>query len=182
MKIIKYKNYNITKINLKNLIFNKINKNIECILNESYKIKININKSQFYILSKNQYLIKKTYIRSFFSLLIQILNGLLFGFKLILRIKGKGIRIQFKSRKKLNLIRKLIYFKLGYSHKIFFKLPLNCWIKVFERRRALILYSLNYIDLKNLILKIRNFYPLGLYKLRGFVEPTEIIKIKKGKK
>lgn len=43
------------------------------------------------------------------------------------------------------------------------------------------LYSLNYILLRNLVLKIRSFYPMGLYKYRGFAIKGEKIKIVKGK-
>ena len=42
-------------------------------------------------------------------------------------------------------------------------------------------YSLNYILLRNLVLKVRSFYPLGLYKIRGFFVHGESIKIIPGK-
>lgn len=71
--------------------------------------------------------------------------------------------------------------KLGYSHKIFLDLPELCWVKIFKRRRTMKLYSLNYILLRNLVLKIRSFYPMGLYKYRGFAIKGEKIKIVKGK-
>lgn len=46
-------------------------------------------------------------------------------FKTILYLKGKGIRLQLKKRDG----HLCIYLKLGYSHKIFFHLPKNCWLK-----------------------------------------------------
>lgn len=81
-------------------------------------------------------------------------------------LKGKGLRLIL--RKKLNHL-SYIYLKLGYSHKIFFTIPKNIWCRIFGKKRALIIYSLNYSSLRNLILKIRTFYPMSLYKLRGFL-------------
>jgi ribosomal protein L6P/L9E len=121
-------------------------------------------------------LIHKNYIKTFFSLILKIIDGISYGFKMILKLKGKGLRLQLKKINNLQYI----YLKLGYSHKIFFKLPNNFWIYIFERRRSLILYSLNYSELRQILLKIRMYYPVNLYKIRGFFEPSEIIKQKKG--
>merc|ERR1711959_634770 len=112
----------------------------------------------------NFVLIHKNYIRTFFSLFWSYLDGVSHGYKTTLYVKGKGLRL-----------------KLGYSHKIFLDLPKNCWAKIFGRRRSIRLYSLNYILLRNLVLKIRSFYPVGLYKFRGFYLEDENIKIVEGK-
>ena len=112
----------------------------------------------------NYLLIHKTYIKSFFSLFLLTLQGISHGYKLKIFLKGKGLRLIL--RKRGNLL-PYIYLKLGYSHKIFFSLPKNVWFRVFGRKRALILYSLNYSILRNIILKLRSFYPMSLYKLRG---------------
>lgn len=177
---------------MKNLIYKKIlykSLNIEftplyCVINgvlinEKIKLKKNslfylkflkINANNFYLL------INKNYFKTFFSLFLRIIDGVSYGFKIILKLKGKGLRLQLKKKKEILQI----YLKLGYSHKIFFKLPLNTWIYIFERRRSLILYSLNYSYLRMLLLNLRNYYPVNLYKIRGFFEPTEFIKQKKG--
>lgn len=105
------------------------------------------------------------------------IDGLSQGFKTTLYVKGKGLRLQLKTRKG----QLCIYLKLGYSHKIFLYLPKNCWAKIFGRRRTIRLYSLNYILLRNLVLKIRSFYPIGLYKVRGFFVENEQFKIIEGK-
>lgn len=114
----------------------------------------------------NYLLIHKTYIKCFFSLFLLTLQGISHGYKLKIFLKGKGLRLIL--RKRLNKL-PYIYLKLGYSHKIFFTLPKNIWFRVFGRKRALILYSLNYSLLRNIILKLRSFYPMSLYKLRGFL-------------
>lgn len=160
------------KIQFKN---NKI-----CIINgflTTMILKLKLN--HFYTLtSTNCYLIHKNYIRTFFSVLTQIIKGITFGYKICLLLKGKGLRLQLKKYKNQNFY---IFLKLGYSHKIFFYIPKNTWIFITSKRRTLILYSFNYTELKLLTSKIRNFYPLSLYKLRGFFEETEITKLKKGK-
>jgi len=105
------------------------------------------------------------------------LDSVCIGYKTTIYVKGKGLRFQLKTRKG-NLC---IYLKLGYSHKIFLHLPKNCWVKIFGRRRTIRLYALNYILLRNLALKIRSFYPMGLYKVRGFFIEKEKFKIIEGK-
>lgn len=124
-----------------------------------------IKKSKvFDILTVKYLLIHKTYIKCFFSIFTSTIQGISHGYKIKIFLKGKGLRLILRKR-----INKLpyIYLKLGYSHKIFFNLPKNVWFRVFGRKRALILYSLDYSVLRNIILKIRSFYPMSLYKLRG---------------
>lgn len=122
-------------------------------------------------------LVHKRYIRVFFTLVWMHLEGSSHGYKTILYVKGKGLRLQLKTRKG----HLCIYLKLGYSHKIFLHLPEFCWAKLFGRRRTMKLYALNYIVLRNLVLKIRSFYPLGLYKVRGFYVENDDIRIIEGK-
>jgi ribosomal protein L6P/L9E len=124
-----------------------------------------IKKSQFFdTLTIKYLLIHKTYIKCFFSLFTSTIQGISHGYKIKIFLKGKGLRLIL--RKRINQL-PYIYLKLGYSHKIFFNLPKNVWFRVFGRKRALILYSLDYSILRNIILKIRSFYPMSLYKLRG---------------
>lgn len=170
MKLLTYKKFLYKPIDFK---FNTFTCYINgCLL--SYNLKLNPN--HFIILTNTKLLIHKNYIRTFFSIFFKIIDGISHGFKAILYLKGKGLRIQLK---KINNIM-ILYLKLGYSHKIFFKLPQNIWIQTLERRRTLILFCLNFYDLRLLLMKIRTYYPVNLYKIRGFYEPTEIIKQKKG--
>jgi len=140
------------------------------LINQKLKLK---NKSLFE-LNKNKLIIKKQYIKTFLSNLNKLIDGVSLGFKIILNLKGKGLRIQIKNKNNL-------YLKLGYSHKIFLKIPQNIWIKISDRRRNILIYSFNYILLKNLVIKLKTYYPLSLYKIRGFHNDNELLKIKKGK-
>jgi ribosomal protein L6P/L9E len=152
-------------------------KNEYCYINGIlFNHKIKFKKNLIFYKNNINLIIKKNYFKTFFSILLKFIDGVSVGFKAILKLKGKGLRIQLKKvNNKL-----LIYLKLGYSHKIFYNLPTNFWIYIFERRRSIMLYSLSYIELRTVLLKIRNYYPVNLYKIRGFFEPSEIIKQKKG--
>lgn len=129
-------------------------------------------------ITDSKLLIHKQYIRTLFSLLDSVITGVSYGFKVILYLKGKGLRIQLKKSKNGSLY---LYLKLGYSHKLFYKLPTNVWINLIERRRTLLFFGLNSCILKLLVSKFRKFNPLSLYKLRGFYINNEILKQKKGK-
>lgn len=142
-------------------------------MNSKFKVK----KNKLFVSSSNILIINKKYIKTFFSLLWMHVDGVLYGYKTILYVKGKGLRLQLKTRQN----KLCIYLKLGYSHKIFLHLPKNCWAKIFGRRRTIKLYALNYILLRNLVLKIKSFYPIGLYKVRGFYIENEVFKIIEGK-
>src|SRR5690606_19023664 len=134
--------------------------------------------SAFIPLTYSQLLIHKTYIRTFFSTLSSNILGVSYGFKVILYLKGKGLRIQLKKSKNGLII---LYLKLGYSHKLFYKLPKNIWVNLIERRRTILFFGLNLSILKLLVSKFRQFNPLSLYKLRGFYTANEMLKQKKGK-
>lgn len=136
-----------------------------------------MKKNQVVVFNNKGILVHKKYIRCFFTLLWMHIDGMSNGFKVTLYVKGKGLRLQLKRRKGILCI----YLKLGYSHKIFVNLPPNCWAKIFGRRRTLKLFSLHYVLLRNLVLKIRSFYPVGLYKVRGFFIEKEKFKIIEGK-
>ncbi len=142
-------------------------------MNSKFKVK----KNKLFVCSSNILIINKKYIKTFFSLLWMHLDGVLYGYKTTLYVKGKGLRLQLKTRQN----KLCIYLKLGYSHKIFLHLPKNCWAKIFGRRRTIKFYALNYILLRNLVLKIKSFYPIGLYKVRGFYIENEVFKIIEGK-
>lgn len=170
--------FEVKKKFLNNITLNFENNDI-CYLNGFIiSDKFFLKKKNFIIcnLKKQEFLISKFYLRTFFSNLKTILIGISVGYKNSLILKGKGLRIQLK----VNDNKLCIYFKLGYSHKIFFHIPKNLWIYIYDRRRSLVLFSFNYEFLRKLTLKIKEYYPLNLYKIRGFYESTEIIKLKKG--
>lgn len=175
----------MNKLSIKKILYNKANLNFETglfIIKGLYFDEVIYLANQINYLTelkKNNFnfLIKKNALRTFLSHLFIKLNNCLYGYKILLILKGKGLRMQLKKLKNTWFI----YLKLGYSHKIFFKLPKNFWAKIFERRRSILIYSLNYFELKCITKKLRDYYPLSLYKLRGFFNTTEIIKQKKGK-
>lgn len=179
----KYINYK--KFLYKPIKFHFFNNNSLIINGFLYEQLIKLKKNTFFnlfdIQQKTYLIIHKTYFRTFFSIILKIIDGVSFGFKIILKLKGKGLRLQFiKARNEIGCEFLKIYLKLGYSHKLFFKLPKNIWLYLYERRRSLILYGLNYCFLRMLINKIKMYYPVNMYKVRGFFESNEILKQKKG--
>lgn len=144
------------------------------LINDEFKI---LN-SSLIKLTNSRLLIHKNFIKTFFSTLNSYIIGVSCGFKIILYLKGKGLRIQLKKQTDGSIV---LYLKLGYSHKLLYKLPKNIWVNLIERRRTLLFFGLNYSILKLLVSKFRQFYPLSLYKLRGFYATDEILKQKKGK-
>lgn len=133
---------------------------------KEFNLKINDKQNKFKILNLNYFLLHKTYFKSFFNLFFKNLEGISQGYKTRIFLKGKSLRLIIRKR-----INKLpcIYLKLGYSHRIFFTISKNLWCRVYKRKRTLIVYALNYSYIRNLVLKIRSFYPMGLYKKRGFI-------------
>lgn len=172
--IVKYISYKKTFSNSIEITFD----NKFCFIQGNfYKDKFKLKKNKIFFFNSSFVLIHPQYLKSFVSLLFLNLDCVTKGFKTTLYVKGKGLRLQLKTRKgKLCL-----YLKLGYSHKIFLNLPKNCWAKIFGRRRTIRLYCFNYILLRNLVVKIRQFYPIGLYKVRGFFIEKDVIKIVEGK-
>lgn len=171
---------------MKHYLFKLLNKQTTIAFNEDNCIvsgflitdRIRILKTSLFPLTRSKILIHKNYICAFFSLLKSSLIGVSHGFKIILYLKGKGLRIQLKKSTNGSVI---LYLKLGYSHKLLYKLPTNVWVNLIERRRTLLFFGLNYSILKLLVSKFRKFKPLSLYKLRGFYTATEILKQQKGK-
>jgi len=144
------------------------------LINDKFKF----SNSSLIKLTNSKFLIHKNYIRTFFSTLDSYITGVSCGFKIILYLKGKGLRIQLKKQLDGTLF---LYLKLGYSHKLLYKLPKNIWVNLIERRRTIVFFGLNFSILKLLVSKFRQFYPLSLYKLRGFFLMNEVLKQKKGK-
>lgn len=143
---------------------------------KSFTLIINIDKLIQKKILLNYLLLHKTYLKSFFKLFFLNLISISYGYKTRIFLKGKSLRMIIK--KTINNAPKL-YLKLGYSHRIFFSFSKNLWGRIYKRKRGLILYALNYSYIRNLVLKIRSFYPMGLYKKRGFIFYMKNIKLLK---
>ena len=121
-------------------------------------------------------LIHKKFLNTFFSLFNRSLDGISHGFKITLYIKGKGLRIQLKTRKN----KLCIYLKLGIVIKFFYIYPLIVGPKFLVDDDLLFIFNKLYY-FKKFSFKNSYYYPIGLYKIRGFYIENEKIKIIQGK-
>ena len=92
MPLVQYKKYLFKPINIS---FNPT----YCLINGvllNYKFKLQKNAIMHIITNiKTNYslFIIKTYFRTFFSLILKIIDGISFGYKANLKLKGKGLRL-----------------------------------------------------------------------------------------
>jgi large subunit ribosomal protein L6 len=97
------------------------------------------------------------------------------GFKKYLRIRGLGFKIFKESQ--------LLKFQLGYSHFIFYKIPILLKFEILgSKSRILKIIGLD-LDLVNQVsFLIKTFRKPGIYKQKGIYFTREIVRLKAGKK
>ena len=109
-----------------------------------------------------------------FEKLIKIkIKGILQGFKYNLFLKGVGFKVSLELDS--------FVFKLGYSHSILIKIPMN--IKVICKKNNLItLNSIDFIKLTQFIFLIKSYKNPEPFKGKGILLKDEKIIRKEGKK
>lgn len=75
----------------------------------------------------------------------------------------------------------LLHFKLGYSHMIYFKIPINLKIYCLKANKLFILGD-SYLFVTQIASLIRSYKVPEPYKGKGIVYTTEKIILKEGKK
>lgn len=115
--------------------------------------------------------------KSFHGLLTAILNnkiqGVSRGFLLYFKIIGIGYRVSLQKN--------TLFFKLGYSHDIVFKLPSS--VKVFLIDPTLFcLFGIDKNQVTQIAAKIRNLRKPSVYKGKGIRLLDEKISLKVGKR
>ena len=164
------------------------NKNILIFNKLSYKkflkldVKIVLNSSKNLILvtdipvtsgKKNFKKLQGTTVANIKHLLIEI-SYILFV-KLVL--VGVGYRV-FPYQKMDNQV----YFKLGYSHMVYFKVPLKFSTFCSKSIKIFLYGNSSYKELTQVASQIRSFKVPEIYKGKGILYYQEEIKLKKGKK
>jgi large subunit ribosomal protein L6 len=94
-----------------------------------------------------------------------------------LNLVGVGYRV-FPYEKLSNQI----YFKLGYSHLLYFTIPIGLSVNCFKFTRLLLSSNDSYDSLTQTIAQIRDCKLPEPYKGKGILHDKEIIVLKKGKK
>ena len=164
------------------------NKNILIFNKLSYKkflkldVKIILNSSKNLILvtdipvtsgKKNFKKLQGTTVANIKHLLIEI-SYILFV-KLVL--VGVGYRV-FPYQKMDNQV----YFKLGYSHMVYFKVPLQFSIFCSKSIKIFLYGNSSYKELTQVASQIRSYKVPEIYKGKGILYYQEEVKLKKGKK
>jgi large subunit ribosomal protein L6 len=80
-----------------------------------------------------------------------------------------------------NFENKLLLFKLGYSHSIYFKIPIESQIFCLKRTK-LFIHGNSYQDITKIAAFIRSYKKPEPYKGKGILYETEKIILKEGKK
>jgi len=112
-------------------------------------------------------------IKTIYSLIVNEILGVSQGYLLHLDIVGIGYKVTINKQ--------LLYFKLGYSHKIRYELPDN--IRAFSTKmNHLCLYSISWSTLKQTVAKIKALKTPEPYKGKGIRYRGEKINLKIGKK
>ncbi len=99
--------------------------------------------------------------------------GLIFSYKIYLKIKGFGFKTQVKDG--------VLYLKIGYSHLNIFKIPSNLKIKRVKKNK-LKLMSSNLFTISLVAKIIKNFRVPSAYRDKGISYENEQLKFKAGKK
>ena len=164
------------------------NKNILIFNKLSYKkflkldVKIVLNSSKNLILvtdipvtsgKKNFKKLQGTTVANIKHLLIEISYVLFVKLVLV----GVGYRV-FPYQKMDNQV----YFKLGYSHMVYFKVPLQFSIFCSKSIKIFIYGNSSYKELTQVASQIRSYKVPEIYKGKGILYYQEEVKLKKGKK
>lgn len=119
----------------------------------------NIDKTKnFFIFEKN---------KNFFSLkkkLQKIYVGNIRGFVCLLELIGLGFSVTAKQ----NILR----FNVGFNHSIYYKIPQDVIVR--SKRKSLFIFSNSFFSLRKVVIDLKNFRKLSVYKLKGIKEKDDL--------
>jgi large subunit ribosomal protein L6 len=108
-----------------------------------------------------------------YSLLKNYINGLSRGYTKTLELIGVGFRV--------NLENNTLIFKLGYSHKVIFKIPSDVVIKC-PKQDKIIIFGIDKQRVNEIIAKIQLLKKIDPYKGKGILLENTKLRLKEGKK
>lgn len=101
------------------------------------------------------------------------LDGISIGFFFELSLRGIGFKCYYFDEHSL-------FFSLGYSHYIIYKLPKD--VVVFLKKGRILLYALKKELLGSVVVDLKNLRIPDAYKAKGVVESNKMFSLKEGKK
>lgn len=150
--------------------------NVQLFLIKSKNL-IKISSFSFFKISNN----KKKKIKVLQGTTNALLKQLIVETSILLYQKLKLIGIGYRAFTVDNFENKLLLFKLGYSHYIYFKIPTK--IKIYcSKATKLFIYGNSYTIITQTASLIKSYKKLDPYKGKGILYATEKIKLKVGKK
>ena len=124
---------------------------------------------------------KKKKIKSIQGTTTALLKQLILETSITLYKKLKLVGIGYKAFNHENFKNKLLIFKLGYSHFIYFKIPAK--LKIFcLKSTKLFVYGNSYQEITQTSSIVRSYKKPEPYKGKGILYETEKIILKEGKK
>jgi ribosomal protein L6P/L9E len=86
------------------------------------------------------------------------------GFVCILELIGLGFSVTAKSD--------LLRFNVGFNHSIYYKIPEAVIVR--SKRKSLFVFSNSFFSLRKVIVDLKNFRKLSVYKLKGIKEKNDL--------
>jgi large subunit ribosomal protein L6 len=148
------------------------------------KFPIKLLKSQIIIESKTFLKIsnsKKKYFLSLQGTTAALIKQIILETSYIFYKKLKLIGVGYRAFNVENFKEKLLLFKLGYSHSVYFKFPIKSKIFCLKNTR-LFIYGNSYQDITQSASLIRSYKKPEPYKGKGILYNNEKIILKEGKK
>lgn len=139
--------------------------------------KINVTSTPTSKISNNQ----RKKIKSIQGTTVALIKQLIVETSTILYQKIKFIGVGYRAFEVENFENKILLFKLGYSHAIYFKIPKNLQIFCLKLTKLFVYGSL-YQNITQTTALIRSYKQPEPYKGKGILYENEIIKLKEGKK
>lgn len=149
---------------------------LELTINRSLKV-IEVTSTPFYQTSNK----KHTKISSIQNTTTALIKQLLLETSATIYNKLKFVGVGYRSFEVEEFKNKLLMFKLGYSHPIFFKIPANLNIFCFKFVK-LFIYGNSYQNVTQTSALIRSYKKPEPYKGKGILYESEKIILKEGKK
>lgn len=149
-------------------------------------LELKLNKIENTILVTNKPILKisnnqKKKIKTFQGTLTALIKQLFIETNTLIYKKLVFIGVGYRVFEVDNFLNKVLLFKLGFSHSIYYRIPKN--IKIFcIKRTNLFIYGNSYQHVFQTASKIQSYKIPEVYKGKGILYENQKIKLKEGKK
>jgi len=119
--------------------------------------KLNGSKDFFIFEKKNNFFSVKKILQKFYISNVR-------GFVCLLELIGLGFSVTAKQ----NILR----FNVGFNHSIYYKVPQDVIVR--SKRKSLFIFSNSFFSLRKVVIDLKNFRKLSIYKLKGIKEKDDL--------